>query len=500
MIKKNKLFFLFLFLFSFALLAGNAFALEIKDYPNVPGLNPLDDNSGLADVVKYFFGLGIYLAGFLSLVSFAIGAITYSASMGSAQMISSGKDRMKGSLIGFGLVLVSFIIMETINPALTSPQISSLPGLPGVYYHKDDEHEKVAMLENSNTEEILTQGYHSLIYKCADEKQAPLLVWLYPKTDFRGNDDNFSGAYTARISCKGKDNMVSLSGIMSFKTAYETPGIYYCLGGCSEDDCGRNYMSRVNISSGLVQNPFKDKIRGVRIVNEDIGKDDDEKNDTSKFGVIFVSNQDPFAGGNCSDLIIGSKRISCTNVPDKTASSSAVVFTATTKPKEAGSGVSFYSEPYGWDAGAEAGYYDFPNKEQYYKDEYYDRVLYADKDIVFSYDGVDRPDEYMYKCSDSAEEAESSEETESSEEELGEETEESSEEEYGYCSEWACESFQDCPGSIWLKGKYIVALYYKDAEDNWKCQPFKENVSNFKAQFFGTSGSKIKYADIIPLK
>lgn len=105
--------------------ASFVFALESK-YPDILG-HSIENNSSLSEYVLYFFVLGISLAGILALISFVIGAVSLIISGDNAERASSAKDRMKGSLSGLALILVSFIIIQTINPSLKNLNLTPLP-------------------------------------------------------------------------------------------------------------------------------------------------------------------------------------------------------------------------------------------------------------------------------------------------------------------------------------------------------------------------------------
>ena len=98
--------------------------------------------------------------------------------------------------------------------------------------------------------------------------------------------------------------------------------------------------------------------------------------------------------------------------------------------------------------------------------------------MCFDYTGVtDLSDPYKYKCSDS---------TCYKTPKLN-------------CSnEFACETFQDCPGSINIKGNYLIAIYshYVPSQQNLYsgnnlfCQTFIKSVENLNGQEITIPGGK----------
>ncbi len=131
--------------------ANFASALEVTN-------GPCSDSDSLGQCVVNIFDWGISIAAIIAAVSFAIGAIIFMLSGDSGERASSGKDRMKGSILGLLLLGASFIIMQTINPILINPNIKSLdeatlespPRTPGIYFYPDASCDK-ALLYYSNS-------------------------------------------------------------------------------------------------------------------------------------------------------------------------------------------------------------------------------------------------------------------------------------------------------------------------------------------------------------
>jgi len=131
---KNKylLFSAFLIIFFF-LSTNSALALEVD-----LGLGP---NPDLPHYVSFIFTWLIGIAGILSLVSFTVGAIGLINP--NVEAHKEATDRMKGAVLGLVLTLASFIIINTINPALKTLNLTPLTPVvipppapaPGVYYY-----------------------------------------------------------------------------------------------------------------------------------------------------------------------------------------------------------------------------------------------------------------------------------------------------------------------------------------------------------------------------
>lgn len=143
---KNKyllfLAFIFVVLFASLYFPIKTAALEIN-YPSLPLVSKPSNDSNLGDFAVYWFAFLIYAAAALSLISFTIGAIGLIASTDNAEASSNAKDRMKGSILGLILTLAAFVVLKTINPALTylkvsllpAEQLQDIPTAPGVYLY-----------------------------------------------------------------------------------------------------------------------------------------------------------------------------------------------------------------------------------------------------------------------------------------------------------------------------------------------------------------------------
>ena len=130
MFKKNRYLLFLIFIVAFLSLSGGfANALEVTSYPPIPGLvapsSNCTGNDCLSIYVSYWFGLLVYIAGFLALISFTVGAVGYIISSENPTSSGNAKDRMKGSVLGLILTLSAFLILKTINLSYEQSGISS---------------------------------------------------------------------------------------------------------------------------------------------------------------------------------------------------------------------------------------------------------------------------------------------------------------------------------------------------------------------------------------
>ncbi|MDD4990568.1 MAG: pilin [Candidatus Pacebacteria bacterium] len=500
--KKNKylIFSSFIIIFIF-LSAGSAFAALEVTYPTIPGLPNINQNNpGISEFVGYFFGLGIYIAGVLSLISFTIGAIGIVAASATGDPSKRGDamDRIKGAVLGLVLTMASFVIIRTINTNLITPSLTPLPGVQGVFYTNGKEKKPVG-IEVSDVanrgEDLIKNGFNSIIYDCKDDSLAPaLLIWEFPNKGLEAGNPDYKGVRVMRKFCGGTE---PISGLGSFRMAFETPGVYYCLGGCSGGLCS-GYMSGVKTASqDKIEEAFAGKIKGVRFVNSD----------SIDYGIIFHKVAGLQNGGECNYPITGSGCYSIDSAGDPLIQASAAdIYIFNKNPISSGDGVDFYSEPFGWTSGKDAGYYkvssNMINPAFTMKADY----------MCYDYKNVSRPDYYKYKCYHE-EESKCEVQDNMCDPENGDADclpgETCSiytyscvgENDEVFCSDTACETFQDCPGSIDIKGKYLVAVYSKDTNKKTYCQTFTKDVENLKTKQIIVPGEKqVEGVYIIPTK
>lgn len=427
--KKNKYFWLLSsFILLFSLGANLVSAIEVP----LPGLG---NNPTLSSYIIYFFTWGISIAGFLALVSFAIGAVGLIISGDNPELASSSKDRMKGAVLGLVLTLASFIIIKTINPTLTAPTVTALPAVPGVFLTNGSQ-QKPCPEESADTSTLPT-GFNTIQYTCSGTGPV-LLVWMYPNKNFSGNNGGYGGVNVQRVNC---NSQIGVGG-GSFQMEFETPGIYYYLGsGCS------GYGSdAITGSQDNIEDPFNGNLNSIRIV--------DDPTNNLYYGALFHKESGLTNGGDCALPIVN--QAGCLNLAHPDYTSAVDIFKYNDNPGASGDGVTFFSNPYGWNTGANAGFLNIPDNG------IYSPFSWDTSKMIYNYTNVNQPNEYQLSC----------------------------------------RTFQDCPGSIKIKGTYLLALYSgASANTPSYCQTFTQDVPNLKAQPFLASGDKnIYWVYIIPTK
>lgn len=142
---------LFLILLSFILLGAFGLAsaqreLEV-DYPKLPGTEVAPqtvEGTTLPDYVVYIFNFAVAIVGLMAFVSLTIGGIKWYTSAGDPGKLAAAKNQLFSALLGVIILLLSYMILTTINPQLVIFEVSGLksvetiPTPPAVSpYHPD---------------------------------------------------------------------------------------------------------------------------------------------------------------------------------------------------------------------------------------------------------------------------------------------------------------------------------------------------------------------------
>jgi len=121
---KNKKLFFFFFLGAL-LIASQVLALELSWPPSPASHILLTESIPLPKLVKYFYEWGIALGGFAAFIALIMAGFQYLTSVGSPVAIKEAKDRIQSAVFGLVLLLGSWLILNTINPELTTLRMPS---------------------------------------------------------------------------------------------------------------------------------------------------------------------------------------------------------------------------------------------------------------------------------------------------------------------------------------------------------------------------------------
>lgn len=85
-----------------------------------PIANQPAPGTGLPEYINYLFVFGLGLITILALGQMILGGITYILAAGNAAKVEDAKDTIYQALLGLGILLVSYLLLRTINPDLVN--------------------------------------------------------------------------------------------------------------------------------------------------------------------------------------------------------------------------------------------------------------------------------------------------------------------------------------------------------------------------------------------
>ncbi len=126
-----KKFFYSIFLISILFFPVISLALELQ-YPevNIPpfGKTTLSIDMDLGKLIAWLYYFIIGISGFAAFLMIIFGGVQWLTSVGNPSQMGAAKDRITSALLGIVIILASWLILNTINPNLTTIK---MPGLCG---------------------------------------------------------------------------------------------------------------------------------------------------------------------------------------------------------------------------------------------------------------------------------------------------------------------------------------------------------------------------------
>lgn len=89
----------------------------------------LNDTSSFPEYARYFFNLGITLAGFIAVVTIAFGGVYFLIDYARGKFKDEGKEWIKAGITGLLIVMCAYLIAFTINPNLVAFKLGNLPAI-----------------------------------------------------------------------------------------------------------------------------------------------------------------------------------------------------------------------------------------------------------------------------------------------------------------------------------------------------------------------------------
>ncbi|MDD3170180.1 MAG: pilin [Candidatus Paceibacterota bacterium] len=235
---------LFLFLVLSLVLVSNVYALETQ-YPEILG-KTITQETTPAGYVVYFFYLAMALGSVLVFMVLVMAGIDYLTAAGEPPKISEAKKKILSAFVGLIVLLSSFLILNSINPALLNIDLEKLECPGGIWVVKQNDEGKkadeciVGTISNIEGQIVETKGWK---FSGCLMKEA----YLCSEPDFKGSCVKVSDPKSQSYTCQPDyqfTNDTSLSGIKSIKFVWRSPGVYlYDNTNFNSQDLGRSPKS-----------------------------------------------------------------------------------------------------------------------------------------------------------------------------------------------------------------------------------------------------------------
>ena len=93
---------------------------QVELETGLPGHATVPTETALPSYINYLFVFGLGLITILALTQMIIGGITYILAAGNAAKVEEAKDMISQALLGIGILLISYLLLRTINPDLVN--------------------------------------------------------------------------------------------------------------------------------------------------------------------------------------------------------------------------------------------------------------------------------------------------------------------------------------------------------------------------------------------
>lgn len=123
----KKQFISFFLCFTF-LLPSISLAINLNlDYPAFGGFDPNnEEQQDINQVIAWFYYFVVGISGFFAFFGLVMGGFTWLTSAGNPSKIADAKDQILAAILGLVLILATWVILQIINPELTTLRLPIL--------------------------------------------------------------------------------------------------------------------------------------------------------------------------------------------------------------------------------------------------------------------------------------------------------------------------------------------------------------------------------------
>ena len=213
--KLNKLFLVLIIIFFFSfLLSPFAFAeergLEVQ-YPEMGG-EKISTSTTVSEYAVYIFNFCVIIAAVAAFVVLTYGGIRYLFSFNNPGSMKEARIWIYSGIVGLLIALVSYLILNTINPEIIVPKLEEIKPRTGIHLIKGEEKKYIADTQNK-----ITFDPTSLEFINTEEELYSVFVF---------EEEEFDGKDSKELINNGKGTTYSVSNVNSIYFLWNKPGIY----------------------------------------------------------------------------------------------------------------------------------------------------------------------------------------------------------------------------------------------------------------------------------
>ncbi len=248
-------------------------ALEVQ-YPAISG-SSLNTNSTLPDFAIYLFKAGMFLGFFSVFLSLVIAGATWILSPLSPEARSISRDRAWGAISGLLLLILTYLIITTINPQLAIFKTSNLPSIQqspavsapsGVYFYTKDgcpDEENVQAVTSSGP---LARQISSVKVAQDSNTGTSYLSILYQNLNFSGKCLFINGNQDCQsaISPQTKKPFALSASVYKYNPNPNGDGVYFYRKSNFDSSGGSLYISNSTIKNSGSKNLYETDLNQLR--------------------------------------------------------------------------------------------------------------------------------------------------------------------------------------------------------------------------------------------
>jgi len=218
-------------------------ALEVS-YPEISGQG-LTATSTIADFVRYLFNAGMFLGFFAVFLSLTIAGIMYFLSPVNVEMRTNAKDRFYGAISGLLILVLTYLILTTINPQLTILSVKGLDPVlikpekkaSGVYFYRSAGcSDKKVFPKTGNVFDFSEKNNKINFVNIINDTANSYVTILYENTNFWGRC-----LYIGNANCKSTiEQFAASASIHTYDYTANGDGVYFFRKSCFDGQTSDN--------------------------------------------------------------------------------------------------------------------------------------------------------------------------------------------------------------------------------------------------------------------